>query len=397
MVKKTKRIYLFGPHDRFNYGDLLFPILLEYAIGLKSNNDYLFIKASIVDSDLSKRGAFKSVSYKKFKKGINPNDILIVTGGQSLKARWKILLSFIKWWYNEIAKRPRIFKIFKKFNLEKKIFGAGSEFPFCINKNEYHESIKIMYNSVGGGVDLNESQIKNLNDSDYVAVRDLMSFNFLKEKLSRQVHLVPDSAIILSDVFPLEGILKRNFLKNTRVVNFIEKKENYIFFQISKARVNNKLDDIVKELEALSKKSLNRIVLCPIGTALGHEDHKALKIIHQKLNCKKAFFDSPTLQDILLLLIHSKLYIGSSLHGAITAMSYGIPYITLDKRQKKIQSYLKTWSIDNLSKVHEVDRFSTQALIYLETKKYLKEEILEKSKIQKEIYYQSIERMINLM
>src|SRR5690606_17406017 len=212
-------------------------------------------------------------------------------------------------------------------------------------------------NSVGGGVSLDENQLKNVNSSDYIAVRDKRSFDFLRERVSKEVFMVPDSAIILSDVFPKEKITK-----SKEVLNLHTKEEKYIFFQVSKARVKNNIDSIVKELEDLSTKSLHKILLCPIGTALGHEDHVVLKQIFDKLNCKKVFIEKPSIHDILFLIIHAELYVGSSLHGAISAMSYGVPYLTLDKRQTKIKSYLESWSIGELSNMYEIDDFSKKAL-----------------------------------
>ena len=67
-----KKIAIFGPHDRFNYGDFLFPLMLKYALKKKYLiNDSQIEYYSIVKADFSKNGAYSSKSYKELKRNIN--------------------------------------------------------------------------------------------------------------------------------------------------------------------------------------------------------------------------------------------------------------------------------------------------------------------------------------
>jgi polysaccharide pyruvyl transferase WcaK-like protein len=54
----------------------------------------------------------------------------------------------------------------------------------------------------------------------------------------------------------------------------------------------------------------------------------------------------------MYLISNSKIFIGTSLHGIITAMSYMVPYIGVFKENRKIDEYLKTWGIDGLNYSH---------------------------------------------
>ena len=69
--------------------------------------------------------------------------------------------------------------------------------------------------------------------------------------------------------------------------------------------------------------------------------------------------DNPSIWDIMSLISQAEIYVGSSLHGAITAMSYNRPLIGFGPR--KLQTYIETWyetnayeysfvSIDNLER-----------------------------------------------
>ena len=390
------KIYIFGPHDRFNYGDLLFPMMLEYAFKKISNQSFDFIKASIVSSDLTKLGGCNSISYKNLVKEITDGDILIVAGGESLKAKWKVLYSFINKPYSWLINRPSLFNFIKNIKIEKYLLGAKSEFPFCINKADFKDNIKVFYNSVGGGRNLEGQLIKNLENSDYLAVRDRNSFAFLEQVNIKSVFLVPDSAIILSDVFPVDYLLNSNNRNSTKAQFFLSRQEKYIFFQVSKNRIKKDFNEIVSQLEALSVAQQCTILLCPIGTALGHEDHVALRKIFEKLNCSKYLVETPHIEDIITLLSQAKLYVGSSLHGAITAMSYGVPYITLDERQSKISAYIKTWGLSFFNEMCSMHNFYPKATIIFEQSNY-SDKILEDTIKQKKIYYESVERMLKLV
>ena len=46
----------------------------------------------------------------------------------------------------------------------------------------------------------------------------------------------------------------------------------------------------------------------------------------------------------MMAIANSDLYIGTSLHGVITAMSFDVPYLGLDPSILKIPSYLRTWA-----------------------------------------------------
>ena len=46
------------------------------------------------------------------------------------------------------------------------------------------------------------------------------------------------------------------------------------------------------------------------------------------------------------LIKNSKCFIGTSLHGIITAMSFGIPYLCINNKQK-LKNYIKDWDYKN--------------------------------------------------
>jgi hypothetical protein len=55
------------------------------------------------------------------------------------------------------------------------------------------------------------------------------------------------------------------------------------------------------------------------------------------------YFDADNIWDIMYLIANSKCYIGTSLHGAITASSYCVAHVGL--KVEKLGAYLATWGV----------------------------------------------------
>lgn len=377
---KLEKVAVFGPHDRINYGDFLFPLMLEYSFSKFANQPISLKKYSLVSSDFSNIGAFSSKNYRNLVSDIEHNDIdtIIVAGGESLKAYWRTLYSYINPVYNFFLKKfsfLRENRIYK--NIPKLILGGKSEFPFTPNKQDFHQSINIYYNAVGGGTYIPKSSLQRLSSANLVGLREKESYDNIKNSINNCV-LVPDSAIIISDVYKKDIDLQRIYHKD------------YIFFQMAIHNHQNNITEICNQLSKITKNTDLDIILCPIGTAKGHEDDIILRQIKQYLsnNDKIIFFkDQPTIQEIASLISYSHLYIGSSLHGVITSLSYGIPFIGLNPSQIKLTSYIKTWSENTGLEVCDTNNFYNKTLTILKERESLSEIIKKNTQEQKEVYY----------
>lgn len=391
-----KKIALFGPHDRFNYGDLLFAIMLEHGLNKVSPNSFDFTKYSLVEEDFTAKGGFKTFAYKRLKKDINSKNIdtVIVAGGESLRADWNGLYSFISPIYFKIFRHPRIPNFFKKNEWVKYFLGGVSDNPFLVNKSDFGNNINVIYNSVGGGTNLSKDRLEILERGDYLSFRENKSFQFVKDNLSeKDVFLVPDSAIIMDDIYPKEA-----FLSSEKIPLEIKEilKSKYVFFQISKYKNDNKLAEIAQQLKSLAEINGVKIVLCPIGTAKGHEDHIPLEEIYQNIKEHSILIKDVSVDIIMALIAYSQLYIGNSLHGIITAMSYRLPYVALNKKQIKIIYYMDSWAIDGLKEVQDTDNFLGTAQFCLEDQT-LSAQIDEKTIQQKDLYYSSLKRISKII
>lgn len=338
-----KDLYILSPNDRFNYGDLIFPhILYHYFQDIVDN----FFFCSTCQSDLSSLGSFPTHNHRTL---YTPNpkhhNYLIVGGGDTLCAEWNTVLSFVDNNINFLSILDHKFKTNWFTNIYRHIkYQAQTTYPYTIGKNELKGFCKIFYNSVGGSAlednflyhvkDLKVSNI--LNTVDYISLRDKQTSELLNSLHIKNV-IVPDSAILMSSVFSEEDLLSH--IQDTTLKL---KNKRYIFFQtnltyLDTDRYANIIDEIISTENIL-------FCLCPIGTALGHSDNIALKKIHNKIKKKKSTIlisYQPNIYDIMWLIKHSILYVGTSLHGTITALSFNTPFIA--HGPKKLKNYISTW------------------------------------------------------
>lgn len=345
---KKKRLYILAPNDRFNYGDLLFPYILTHYLS-RCFDDIVYV--STTKSDLSARGGVQTESYSSL---LHVDDTwenhLIVAGGESLCVRWYVILSFVKSWVFFLLKLVRkASRLFGKRTIE--LFAdfidwfcnVKTYFAFSVGKNELPQFETIVYNALGGTwllySDILEKQRvkKILSSIDYITVRDNET-SLALSKNGIKCSICPDSAIMMSEVFP-EDFLQAHLSLSSSFFN-----EKYIFFQGNLGTWQGKFEVAAHQIEEISQKTNMKIVLCPIGMALGHSDHIALQHIVRCIYDKTFIHvvKSPNIFDIMWLIKHSQIYVGSSLHGVITAMSFNIPFVSYGGRKQK--AYIETWT-----------------------------------------------------
>lgn len=390
-----KEIAVFGPHDRMNYGDLLFPIMLDYALSKQAKTKIELYKYSIVKSNFQDNGAFKSNNYKSLIRDINNGEIktIIVAGGESLKASWGRLYSFISPIYSYLYEKTPIATSRYIYPFLIRFLGGKYEFPFVVDKTFHSSTLKVIYNSVGGANKINKKLQERLEQSDYIALRDKSGYNFLKQEIQNDnIFNYPDSAILLSDVYPL------NTLDKKYISIGLNPTDKYIFFQLSNYKYQNEIENTIEELNKILDYTNYKIVLCPIGIAKGHEDHKALQRVYKGLKNERNVFlvQNPHIKDIISLIAYSECYIGTSLHGIITSMSYGVRYIGLNPNQDKIIEYLHSWSGLNGKYVCDTFNFFENFSTIMQDPT-LQNRILSSMKYQKKQYYESVEKIYQII
>lgn len=353
-----KKLYILAPNDRFNYGDLLFSHILKQYFSEFFDK---IVFCSTVKSDFSSLGGIPTEPYSVLYEANNSDEnFLIIAGGESLFVSWRVILSYID-------KNIKTSKMFPKSRILSSLawrlqsvymrlkYRPQTLYPYTIGKYELPVFKCVVYNSVGNCKLCDDKKLmenkkakKIVEDNDYLAVRDELTHNALN-KMGVENSLVADSAILMSKCFS-ESFLERSLSLDKQEYS----KQGYIYFQLGIAFLDGREKEFAMMLDRIWKKYKLKICLGVIATAIDHEDHIALSRIAKHLNPDSyLFYKSPNLWDIMWLIKNSKLYVGTSLHGAITAMSFGVPICA--HGPKKLKRYLIDWggTIGQMSFVDE--------------------------------------------
>ena len=257
---------IIAPNDRYNYGDLLFSHVLKTKLGCYYNE---FVDIATIDADLSVFGGHKVYSINKIKEHTkNRNFDVILAGGHSLFCPWPFVLFCLNNKYAWLSKFNILLSKLLDRNKSKSItncisrlvFGAKTKYPYSIGKYEIDGIRKIIYNSVDGNLDatLNKEDKRLLKSIDYLSVRNNTTCNQLKEN-GIQVYSYPDSAIQISQIFPIVDLLKMTSINRDYF------KKSYIVFQINRGLGERSFSAIVENIKQIINHYDYKIYLCPIG------------------------------------------------------------------------------------------------------------------------------------
>lgn len=343
----------YGAYDRHNYGDLLFAIVLKHY--LEADGRFRVLIAGTKRSDLSEFGALPTISLKEALEATRdqPKVKLIVAGGECLTAQWESIIGYLapQAVYYPIKAMPYLLGHRLFIRLSRALTSIPSDLPLVPAEREL-PGYQVMYNSVGGnGISrkrplLHEAIVRNLRDCSYLSVRDRETSDEL-QRLGIKHTLVPDCAVLISDLYPQQPA---------------SDEPGHIVFHISDHFSRRRIDALAQQLRQISINTGLKIALLTIGKAPGHSDDEPLDKLQSLLGERAFRVSSGHIQDIIRCIATSKLYCGTSLHGAITAMTYAVPQIALfPRRVIKLSSFLKTWVPAHACDFAEVEDLSKRA------------------------------------
>ena len=347
-------ILIIGAFDRFNYGDLLFPLVIEAQLATYGQSfDARYF--GIVKSDLSALGGKPTDDIRAFYRACQESSghtSVIVAGGEAVAVTWSSLLLAL----SSTFKRSHRFhhhlnKVIDLNAFAKRRLHGETELPFVFTASDFAGVDRVIFNSLGGSeidpatFDRFGGLRDKLRDVDYFAVRDVATQQHLANQ-GVQTHLYPDSAILMSNFYPKALLAER---VSPQVAEYVaQNQQRYLFFQIKNNHAKSNEQRIARQLDAIAAQTGLHLCLCPIGKALNHDDHLALQRIAPLLAQPHTLFDEVTIWDIMYLIASAGVYAGTSLHGAITAMSYAVPYVGI--AVPKLHSYLTTWGVDGINR-----------------------------------------------
>jgi Polysaccharide pyruvyl transferase len=319
-----------GAYDRFNYGDLLFPLMLDYAARGRPLDHFATRRA-----DLRSRGGQLVRSLRDLETLICDAPSvpgLILGGGEVLGATWRQTLISLTPRPADLALRLA-FKPAPKARIDRlveRLFGSTWPTPYLPDPATAG-AIRVATNAVGASTldalpkDLLLDVLTSLRSCAYVSVRDHRSVSVMNAHGIR-AELAPDSAAgmeVCVDIQPMDTGL---------------------VFQCSEDWARFRLDQVIDELAGLSSR-FDQVSLVTIGAAGGHSDQVPLRKVAHALSARGIRcieYPSSDVTEIASIIAGARVFVGSSLHGAITSMAYATPHVSLD-RVGKLTAYMTAW------------------------------------------------------
>ncbi len=353
-------INIISAGDRYNYGDVLYSVVMsEYLKKYEPEiyAGYNIEHYGIIKSDLTEAGGLETLPIRElYKKDFTKGSLIAVAGGQVIGANIEVLFKFLKTdrfsLYADLIRYFTLSKIGKdRGEMLVKRFGCKTKYPYIISRKDLKSDCRIVYSNVGGFVSANETEAVNeIVNADYFSVRDLQSFEE-NSKYRKDTFLTPDGAVLMSDVFSRER-LENEISEQVRKVN-----GNYIAIQFSLSYYKQHENEIVETLKNFKENNKDTdIVLVPIGYAILHDDLIALKELKSKLS-EAILIERLTIKEIMYLIAGASFFLGTSLHGIVTAMSFAVPYIALGAHNSsaKLDAFVNTWGCEPYNKAMPIN------------------------------------------
>jgi hypothetical protein len=363
-----------GAFDRFNFGDLLFPHMVRFAfekLGVDAEHRHFSLRAA----DLRNRGGVLTEPLASLRKAdLPPGSLVIVAGGEVLSARWLDA-------YTGLAgpRRTLVAKVLARVigarpvdSFCRRLLAGDRPLPWVLDAADVGRGRPITYNAVGGlGLgDLPNSILEDvrrrLGGAAFISVRDPESRALLESwDLPIDVLLSPDSAVLAPRAFPISELLPASARKTREAVSLLG--SEFLTFQVGRYPAWGAVPVLAEEIRKIHRQTGLGVLLLPLGQAAGHEDLMALRGIADLLpDLPVELLDRPDVVDVLACIATSRLFVGSSLHGNLMALVYGVPHVGFGDRVRKLDLMFRTWDPsrpDGVTAPTGIAELATRALV----------------------------------
>jgi GT2 family glycosyltransferase/polysaccharide pyruvyl transferase WcaK-like protein len=313
-MKKKNLIAQFGTFEVENYGDRLFPIILEKELASRLSSFELQLF-----SPLDKREHVYPIFQKDG--SVTPcfAEAVVIGGGDLISFGTDITTDYDQGWHQ--------------------LIGAHSA-CWAIPSIHLAKTASILWNAPGVPVPFTEEQavlVRALtSQADYLSVRDEISKNLLRQAgVKGSIEIVPDTALLMPRHFSPEDLKP---IAEKIVASLQLALGEYLIFQ-AQPGLESHIPEITKTLYELSKNLQKKVLLLPIGYC--HNDQGILsKICVESTGTFQLILDKLDHRGTAALIAHAACFVGTSLHGNVTAFAYGIPHLIYNASNlKKLEGF----------------------------------------------------------
>ncbi len=296
------RIAHFGTFDVENYGDLLFPLILELRLSGLCDE---FVHVSPVGSSPPWTGCVETIGFRQFAQETSDVDGVVVGGGQIIRATPTPLEIYNSGGISSFLTYPGLW-------LGASYIAASENLPLCWNAA-----------GVPSGFTPIVAQLVQWSASvtDYVAVRDEASRRWLQEAgVEQNIGVVPDTAVEVCRLWTKEEVAEAyegSFFKRERSVP-----DRTLVCHVNSRWAGEDLGAIAARIDRICRQLDATAILIAIGPV--HGDSEVQRKVAARMGSDPLLIDKPqSLREVAACIARSEVYLGSSLHGMITACSFG--------------------------------------------------------------------------
>ena len=311
-MSKNKTALIAGMFDMNNYGDLLFPIIAQHELS-KRNIDLHVISPTGKPVDY-----LDALSSTKIWSALDAEfnfDGIIIGGGYIVHTH---RMDFLREYQTNIGA-----SVAPSTWLGSTLIGALRDVPIVWNAPGVPHPIR-------PGV--RKLALSAFKAADYLSFRDQGSVKLAGLEKSSNVKVVPDPVLGLSTVWSKPSLEStyHDLLEKLGV----DKKVNVLACHLRKRSLGkDSINIFVDKLVEVSKSMRFFPILLGLGSA--HNDNETAKeicaLLSQRGIDSRALVPPTNLKTIASLIAYSSLYAGSSLHGYITAKTYGVDAFLIAK------------------------------------------------------------------
>jgi hypothetical protein len=338
---------LFGAFDRHNFGDLLLPHLMT---ALLPGRDFQF--AGLAARDLRAFGGHRVGALATG--GDKWPAHLVHVGGELLTcSAWQAAVMLldpaeaagaIARYDNDPATAA---------GWAARQLGTSRSMPYVVGRDAVAAAGRLIFNAVGGVEwtalsDVQREEVSAaLRQADWVSVRDYVTQGALRAD-GIDVPLCPDPAVMVEDCCGemILGHQQQGAAKGMRDAF----PQGYLACQFSADFGDDaSLDDLARGLSRVAVATGLGLAFFRAGAAPWHDDPALYEKLRRRLPPGTVrIFRSLHLWDICALIAASRGVVGSSLHGRIVALAYGLPRVSLmppqqGTRPDKRAAFAETW------------------------------------------------------
>ena len=260
---------------------------------------------------------------------------LVIGGGDILRTDVNMVATHYYSIFEKRAGNHFLFRMKKTFlgrqhlrnEFIKQFMGYSPIAPFILDNANHSRVGSIVYCSCGVPFRFPPEKSRAIREAfeaaAFVYVRDFPSRDKLREVgVNRDIEVSPDLIVTLSDFFARD----EERLKGVALLAGygVDIAKDIICFQSCPQSQKNE-NELLQQLTTLKKKTGAEIVLLPIGYC--HGDDIFLQKLAERSGGSLIYIAAHSIYATISVLAACKLFVGTSMHGNITAFSFGIPHL----------------------------------------------------------------------